>query len=148
MFSDSIPISRRKPTQNWCVVQTFRTFGIPTRTFERSLGGDAAERFFADQIGNVGKRILGLLHLGLDDLHLVQIFYQSLGAGVVNDHALPAFFQRNLAPLAALAAFEFHIDETALGSYRAPVADGVDRSRGLVGQSLDCIEAAELTLAA
>src|SRR5579862_7756806 len=123
MFSEAMPISRRNATQNWCVLQMFRTLGIPTRTPERSLGGDggvAAEAFLPNHVCNIWKGMLGFLDPGLDYFHLVQIFDQPLGARIVDDHALPADRQRNFAPLAALAAGQFHVNETALAIHRAP----------------------------
>src|SRR5271165_6192490 len=115
----------------------FSTFGIPTRTCERSLGGDATKRFFADQIGNVGKRIFGFLYPNLDDFHFVQIFHQSLGAGVVHDHPLPTLLQWDFAPLPAFSTLQFHVDEAALARYGTPMTHRVDRSRRLIDQSLD-----------
>src|SRR5215469_13947498 len=150
MFSEAMPISRRKPTQNWCVLHTFRTLGMPTRTVERSLGGGGgpAESFFPNQVCNIWKGIFGLFDFGLDDLHLVQVFDESLGAGVVHDHALPAERERHLAPGAALATGQRDVDKAALAIYRAPVADGFLRGGRLIGQVLDHVKAAELRHAA
>src|ERR1700722_9749719 len=128
-----MPISRRNATQNWWVLHMFRTLGIPTRTAERSLGGDgiAAESFLPNHVCNVGIRILGLLDSGLDYFHFVQIFHEALGAGVVDDHALPAKGNGHLAPLASLAARQRHINKAALAIHRAPVANCFLRGRGL-----------------
>src|SRR5580692_4766437 len=111
MFSDATPKAFRKPTQNWLVVQIFRTLGMPTRSCERSLGGDATEGFFANQVGNIRKGIFRPLDFGLDDFHFVQIFHESFGTRIINNHALPASAQGNFAPLAALASVQFDIDE-------------------------------------
>src|ERR1700692_3998930 len=126
MFSEAIPISRRNATQNWWVLHMFRTLGIPTRIPERSLGGDgiAAEAFLPNHVCNVWKGILGFLYSGLDHFHFVQIFHESLGTRIVDDDALPAEGQRNLAPLPAAPARQLHVDETALAIDRAPVANG------------------------
>src|SRR5579862_2740332 len=146
MFSEAIPISRRNPTQNWWVLQTFRTLGIPTRTPERSLGGDgiSAEAFLPNHVCNIWKGILVFLDPGLDHFHFVQIFYESLGARIVDDDPLPSEGQRNLAPFAALPAGQRHVDETALAIYRTPVADGFFRRRGGVRQFVNHVKAAEL----
>src|ERR1700693_2049511 len=130
MFSEAIPISRRNATQNWWVLHMFRTLGIPTRIPERSLGGDgiAAEAFLPNHVCNIGKGILGFLYSGLDHFHFVQVFHQTLGARVIHNDALPAHRKRNLAPLAALATGQRHVDETALAIDRAPVANRVLRS--------------------
>src|SRR5271168_5524186 len=101
----------------------FSTLGIPTRSCDRSLGGDAAEGFFANHVGNIRKGIFGPLDIGLDHLHFIQIFHEPLGARIVYNHALPACSEGNLAPLAARASVELHIDEATLAVYRAPVAD-------------------------
>src|SRR5580700_6763348 len=124
MFSEAIPISRRNATQNWWVLHMFRTLGIPTRTRERSLGGGghSAEAFFANHVGNVGKRILGFLDSSLDHFHFVQIFDQPFGARIVYDDALPSEGQWNFAPLPAHPTGQLDVDETALAIYRAPGA--------------------------
>src|SRR5665213_1970173 len=128
----------------------FRTFGMPTRTPERSLGGSgvSAESFLPNHVCNVGKRILGFLDSSLDHFHFIQIFDEALGARVVDDDPLPTEGDGNLAPLAALAAGQRHVDEAALAVDRAPVAHGVLRGGGVVGQRVNHIEAAELRLPA
>src|SRR4029077_10809322 len=103
MFSDATPSAFRKPTQNWAVVQMFSTFGIPTRSCERSLTRDATEGFFANQVGNVGKRIFCLLDSGFDDFHFVELLHAPLRAEVVNNHPLPSLAERPFAPLTSLA---------------------------------------------
>jgi len=63
MFSDSMPMFRRKPTRTGESVQIIQHLRNSARTCDRSLlilGADAAERFFADQIGNVGNAFLVL----------------------------------------------------------------------------------------
>src|SRR5262245_3733033 len=103
MFSEAMPSDVRNPTQNWCVFQTFRTRGIPTRICDRSLTGGPAEGFFPNQVGSVGIGILGLLHLALDLAHLVRVLDQPLRTRVVDDESLPAGSERNLAPFPPLA---------------------------------------------
>src|SRR5271154_5244461 len=97
----------------------FRTLGIPTRSCERSLGGDAAEGFFANHVGNIRKGIFGPLDIGLDHLHFIQIFHKPFGARIIYDDAPPACSEGNLAPLAAGASVELDVDEAALAVYRA-----------------------------
>src|SRR5665213_4599562 len=145
-----MPISRRKATQNWWVLHIFRTLGIPTRIPERSLGGggNSAEAFLANHVCNVGKRILGFLDSGLDHFHFIQILDESLGTRVVDDHSLPSQSNGNLAPLAALAAGQSHVNEAALAIHRAPVAYRFLRSRGVIRQFFNHVESAELGPAA
>src|ERR1039457_3716183 len=128
MFSELIPISRKKPTQNWWVFHMFSTLGMPTRIADRSLGGsgDAAEGFFANHVRNVGIGIFRFLDSSLDHFHFVQVFDQSLGAGVIHNHAFPALRNRNLAPLAAISPGQLHVDKAALARHRAPVANRED----------------------
>src|SRR5215469_165638 len=117
MFSDDTPSSFRKPTQNWCVDQILRTFGMPTRSCERSLTRPllvAAEPFFANHVGNIRIGIFCFLDSRLDDFHFVQIFDQPFRAGVVHDDALPARPERNLAPRTSFAFEQLNIDEAAL----------------------------------
>src|SRR5580704_190756 len=133
-----------------------RTLGIPTRSWERSLFlflssflpfplalGVAAEGFCPNQVCNIWIGIFGLLNSGLDYFHLVQIFDQPFGAGVVDDDAFPALGKGDFAPFAALAAEQFDVDEAALASYGTPVTDGVDRGSCFVGKLFDGIESAE-----
>src|SRR5262245_22996762 len=93
-----MPRAARKPSQNWWVFHTLSTRGMPTRTALRSLEGGGAERFLANSVRNVGESILGPLHLDFHDLDLVHVLEQALGAGVVDDDALPARGERHLAP--------------------------------------------------
>src|SRR5271157_1737865 len=109
-----------------------RTFGMPTRICERSLGADATEGFFANQVGNIRKFIFVLFHSGFYGAHFVGVFHKALGAGVVDDDALPTLRERDFAPLAALAAGELDVNEAALAIHRAPVTDGLARGDGLV----------------
>src|SRR5450759_5049801 len=150
MFSELIPISRKKPTQNWWVFHMFSTLGMPTRIADRSLGGsgDAAEGFFANHVRNVGKGIFRFLDSSLDHFHFVQVFDQSLGAGVIHNDALPALGKRNLAPLAPLAPGQLHVDKASLAIHGAPVAHGFLGSGRCIGQFFDRVEAAELAAAA
>src|SRR5512138_3571544 len=143
MFSCATPSAWRKPTQNWAVDQTFSTFGMPTRSFERSLPGEAAEGFLANHVRNVREGILGLLDPGLDGLHLLEVLDEPLRAGVVHDDPLPARPHRHLAPRPSLAALQRDVDEAPLAAHRAPVAHGVERRRRPVGESLDGVEPAE-----
>src|SRR6202162_5323084 len=150
MFSEAIPISRRNATQNWWVLHMFRTLGIPTRIPERSLGGDgiAAEAFLPNHVCNIGKGILGFLDSGLDHFNFVKIFHEPLGKRSIYDDALPSEGQRNLAPLAAHAAGQRHVDETALAIYGTPVADGILRGGRRIRQFFNHVKAAELRAAA
>src|ERR1019366_898835 len=123
MFSELIPRSLRKPTQNWWVLHTFSTLGIPTRMPDRSLGGsgDAAEGLFANHVCNIGKGIFRLLDPSLDRFHFVQVFDQALEAGVIHNDALPALGKRDLAPLAPVAPGQLHVDKASLAVYSALV---------------------------
>src|SRR5262250_1473444 len=117
MFSEDTPSSFRNPTQNWCVDQMLRTFGMPTRSWERSLTRTilvAAEPFFANHVGNIRIGIFCFLDSRFDDFHFVQVFDQPFGAGVVDDDALPAGSQGNLAPWTAFAFGQLDVDEAAL----------------------------------
>src|SRR5215467_8384133 len=151
MFSDDTPSSLRKPTQNWCVDQMLRTFGMPTRSCERSLTRTllvAAEPFFANHVGNIRIGIFGFLDSRFDDFHFVQVFDQPLRAGVVDDDALPAVRERNLAPRPTLAFEQLNVDEAALAIDRAPVTHGIDRGGSFVSEQLDGIEPAKDCFAA
>src|SRR5271169_570207 len=120
------------------------TLGMPTRNFERSLTLTAplvaAEPFLPNHVCNVWKGILRLLDSGLDDLHFVQVFDQSLWTGVVHDDPFPTFVQRNLTPGAPLAVEQSYINKTALAIDRTPVTDGIGGSRGFVGEFLNGVE--------
>src|SRR5688500_4163395 len=122
------------------------TFGSPIRIPDRSLCGRgeiAAERFLADAVGHIGIRIPGLLHVGFDDAHFAGVLDETFRAAVVDDHALPSFGDRDLAPGAALGPLERHVDEPAPAIHWAPVAHGVRRRRRLVREAIDYIEATE-----
>src|SRR5262245_38012733 len=106
MFSIWTPMAVRKPIQNWCVLQTLSTRGMPTRSRLRSgaeagrrgSAGDVPERVLPNQVRHVGESMLGPLHLRLDDTQLVDVLHQALRAGVVHDHALPARAHGHAAP--------------------------------------------------
>src|SRR5206468_757483 len=115
------------------------TLGMPTRSCERSLRWPlvAAEAFLPNHVCNIGKCILRLLDSGLDNLHFVQVFDEPLRTRIVHDDTLPARRQWNLAPCPSLALEQCHVNEAALAVHRAPVAHGVGRRRGLVGESFN-----------
>src|SRR5215831_7232467 len=75
MFSEDTPSSFRKPTQNWCVDQMLRTFGMPTRSLERSFTcfpwSVASEAFFANHVCNIRIGTLYPLDFGFDHFHLI-----------------------------------------------------------------------------
>src|SRR5580698_499260 len=125
---------------------------MPTRSLERSFGGalgsGAEEGFFANHVGNVGKRITGPFHVGLNYFHFTDVFDEAFRAGVIDDDALPTFAERNFAPLAAFAAEEFNVDKAALAVDRAPVADGFGGGDRFVGELFDLVETAEARAAA
>src|SRR5689334_23361280 len=99
---------------------------MPTRSLLRDGGGaDPAERVLANHLGNVRVLTLDLLELRLDHPHLVDVLDEALRARVAADHALVALGQLQLAPRAALAARQRHVDERARAVDRAPLADGV-----------------------
>ena len=108
---------------------------------ETTLG--AAEGGFANHFSSVGVGIPGALHIFLHDPHLVGVFQQSLRTGVAADHALPAGAERHLAPRAALAFRQAHIDERALAAHRAPGARRVLIRRARVLERLDHVVAAK-----
>src|SRR5262249_51197901 len=127
IFSELIPIPRRKPTQNWDVLHTFSTLGIPTRSCDRSLGGRgvSAEGFFSNHVCNVWKGILIFLDSSLDHFHFVHVFHEPFGTRIVHNDAFPPLGNRHLTPFTSCAADQCHIDKAALACYRAPVADRV-----------------------
>src|SRR5215470_6859523 len=97
-----MPSAVKKPCQNWCVDQRFRTRGMPIRSSARrdGFGAGAAEGVLANHLGNVRVLTLDLLELRLHRPHLVRVLDESLRTGVSADHALPAGGQRDLAPRA------------------------------------------------
>src|SRR5215469_17840387 len=142
MFSGEMPNAFKKPTQNWCVDQMLRTFGMPTRIWERSFAGlraplVAAEGFFANQVGNIRVGILGPLDSSLNDLHFVQVFHQPFRARVVDDDALPTWSQRNLAPRTSFPFGQLDVNKAALAVHRTPVADGIHGRARFIGQRLN-----------
>src|SRR5205807_4601370 len=96
---------------------------MPTRSLSRDGGAGAAEAVLANHLGNVRVLTLDLLEPGLHDTHLVDILDEALGTRVATDDTLVALRQRQLAPRAALAARELHVDERASAVDRAPLAD-------------------------
>src|SRR5438093_330196 len=138
----STPSAPNRPTQNWCVDQTFRARGMPTRSLDRD-GAGAAERVLPNQLGNVRVVTLDVLQPGFDLAHLVHVLDQSLGARVATDHPLPARGERDLAPLAARCAGQLHVDERAGAVDRAPLADGIGTRRARVAERRNRSEAAE-----
>src|SRR3990172_1837806 len=141
MPSGSMPRAVRKPHQKWCVDQTLRTRGIPTRRLDRDLG--SAVGVLANHLGNVRVATLDLLQLGLDHAHLVGVLDKTLGARVAADDPLPPLRQRHLAPGSSLAVRETDIDKGALAVARTPVANRVLVGGAGVCQQLDGVEAAE-----
>src|SRR5882672_1757878 len=123
-----MPSAPKKPIQNWCVDHRLRTRGMPTRSsargFDSGSGEDfgAAEGGFANHFRSIWVCIPGALHIFLYDPHFVGVFQQSLRTGVAADDALPAGAERNLAPRAALAIRQTHVDERALAAHGAPGA--------------------------
>src|SRR3989337_2366241 len=109
MPSGSMPRAVRKPHQKWCVDQTLRTRGIPTRRLDRDLG--AAVGVLANHLGNVRVATLDLLQLGLDAAHLVDLLGETFGAGVAADDPLPAFRDGHLAPGPPSAVGQTDIDK-------------------------------------
>src|SRR5262249_1793466 len=118
-----------------------RTRGMPMRRSDRRF--EAVEGLVANQFSHVGMRTSALLQSGFDQPHLVDVFQQSLRAGVSADHALPALLQRDLAPRTAYRSGQLYVDEGALAVATAPVTNGVVARRAAVGQRLDDFESAE-----
>src|SRR5574341_2012285 len=95
---------------------------MPTRSSERFFDPLGPEGVLSNHLSSVWVGILDRLHALLHDPHLVRVLEQPLGARVAADHALPARLERHLAPLAALAVGQAHVDEGALAVDRAPLA--------------------------
>ena len=91
-----------------------------------------AERFFANHVGNIRIGIFGPLDFGLDDFHFVQVFDESFRTRIIYNYSFPAGAKGNLAPLTSVASVQLHVDEAALAVYRAPMANCLLRSHGLV----------------
>src|SRR5262249_56031798 len=111
-----------------------RTRGMPTRSLDRD-GAGSAERVLPNQLGNVRVVTLDVLQPGFHLAHLVDVLDQSLGTGVAADHALPAWDERDLAPLATFGPRKLHVDERAGAVARAPLAAGLGARRARLGQS-------------
>src|SRR2546430_15037237 len=117
---------------------------MPIRSLFRDGGGaDPAEPVLPNHFGNVRVLTLDLLELGLHHPHLVDVLDEALGTRVAADDALVALRQLQLAPRAALAAGERHVDEGAGAVDRTPLADRLGAGRGRVGEAGDGGEAAE-----
>ena len=112
-----------------------RTLGIPTRSFDRESGG--LEGVVSNNFGNVWKNTFGFLELGFDDAHFVDVFEQSLGAGVAADDTLPSLLERYLAPCTSLAARELYIDERSTAIALAPAAHRVLVRRAAIVEVFD-----------
>src|SRR6266550_3615179 len=144
-----MPSAPKKPSQNWCVVQMLRTFGIPILCLLRvsriacRRAPDPTEGVFSNHLANVWIDTPPLLHLCLHHFHLVDVFEQSLWAGVAADHAIPAFPERHFAPGPSLGAGNADIDERPLAIYRTPAADRMFAGRAAEFERFDRLEAAE-----
>src|SRR5215510_2537478 len=143
-----MPSASKKPTQNWCVDQRLSTRGMPTRRRSRGFAGGsgvggAAEGCRANHFSSVWVGILHGLKVLLHHEHLVDVLEQSLRAGIAADHALPAGGERYLAPRAAFAVGQAHVDERSLAVDRAPLARRVLIGRARVLERLDHVVAAE-----
>src|SRR5262245_32111249 len=115
-----MPRAPKKPSQNWCVLQTLRTFGMPilclprASSFVRRSAAGSSESLRSNHLANVGMDTPTLLHCGFHRLHLVDVLQQSLGAGIAADDTCPAFLERHLAPRPAPGAGNQHVDERPL----------------------------------
>src|SRR5262245_11910326 len=144
-----MPSAPKNPSQNWCVVQTLRTFGMPilcllrASSFIRRSAAGSPEGLRSNHLANIGMDTPTLLHFGFHHLHLVDILQQSLGAGIAANDAFPAFLEGNLAPRSALAARNQDIDECPFAIDGTPPADRVETGRAAVFEPLDPVEADE-----
>src|SRR5262245_17278325 len=144
-----MPSAPKNPSQNWCVVQTLRTFGMPilcllrASSFIRRSAAGSPEGLRSNHLANIGIDTPTLLHFCFHHLHLVDVLQQSLGAGIAADDAFPAFLEGNLAPRSAFAAGNQHVDECPLAVDGTPPADRVHTGRAAVFERLDLIEASE-----
>src|SRR5689334_14678142 len=114
MLSGLIPRQVRNPSQKRCVLQIFNTFGIPTRTVERSLDGAESKGFLTNHFSNVGIRIFYPIEFSLDGFQLIDVFNQSLRARVICNDSLPSLVQRHFAPRSSLCSRNVHVNECPL----------------------------------
>ena len=119
----SMPSASKKPSQNWCVDQTFRMRGMPTRSSARDRRAGVRRKASSRTISaTLGCALLTSSSCAFTTRISLASSTRPFGQELPLITRSQPGAERHLAPRPPLRPGQLHVDERALAVHRAPVA--------------------------